>query len=168
LGNGELASLAYGSFKELHKFAALILHPGGRFWSSGTCLKPSIQGSTKRGPSGSIVTLHLSRTGPSVSSTSPSVSCTSGLVQVHRSHPALSRGPILRGISSARDTLIDGKSVGQASPHRLHLTECWGLVESRPPDELATEKCWANSGIEANCAHSLGAPKTCKSRPKRG
>jgi hypothetical protein len=78
----------------------------------------------------------------------------------------ISSGGILRAISSARDTLIGGKSVGQASPHRLHLTECWGLVESRPPDELAAGTCWANSGIEANYAHSLGAPKTCKSRTK--
>jgi hypothetical protein len=64
--------------------------------------------------------------------------------------------------------LIGRKSVGQAESHRLDYKQPSGLVESRSPDELAAGKCWANSEIEANYAHSLGAPKTCKSRPKRG
>jgi hypothetical protein len=51
LGNGELASLAYGSFKELHKFAELFQGAGvvrGMF--------EAIWGSTKHGPTGSIAT----------------------------------------------------------------------------------------------------------------
>ena len=60
MGNGELASLAYGSLKELHKFVELFQGAGvvrGRSGAclkpSGTCLKPPIQG-TKRGPAWSI------------------------------------------------------------------------------------------------------------------
>jgi hypothetical protein len=83
----------------------------------------------------------------------------------HIDHIGL-RGPILRGISSAWDTLIGRKSVGQAEPHRLDHKQPSGLVGGRLPDELATGKCWANSGIEANYVHSLGAPKTCKSGTK--
>jgi hypothetical protein len=78
----------------------------------------------------------------------------------------ISSGAILRGISSAWDTLIGRKSVGQAGSHRLEHKQPSGLVGGRLPDELAAGKCWANSGIEANYAHSLGAPKTCKSVSK--
>ena len=195
LGNGELASLAYGSFKELHKFVELFQGAGvvrGMF--------EAIWGSTKHGPTGSIATHptdprhsqghiywsgvdpgHSSvRSGGTNSNIPSSGAVVSMILGTRKSigrmsigirisnciRIRISSGAILRAISSARDTLIDGKSVGQASPHRLHLTECWGLVESRPPDELATGTCWANSGIEANYAHSLGAPKTCKSGTK--
>jgi hypothetical protein len=78
----------------------------------------------------------------------------------------ISSGAILRAISCASGTLIGGKSVGGARLHRLRHKQSSGLVGGRLPDELAAGKCWANSGIEANYAHSLGAPKTCKSRTK--
>jgi hypothetical protein len=48
LGNGELASLAYGSFKELHKIESLLLEgaspPGGGLTEYLACMAHSMVG----------------------------------------------------------------------------------------------------------------------------
>ena len=125
--------------REVRKFKSLVQREEPIRGRSGACLRPSgaVLSTVQRGPSPlSICLIHISS------------------------------GAILRAISLVRDTLIDGKSVGRAECHHLHPGQSFGLVESRPPDELAIGKCWANSGIEANCAHSLGAPDRSKHRPK--
>jgi hypothetical protein len=87
--------------------------------------------------------------------------------EVCRSHPALSRGPILRGISSAWDTLIGRKSVGQAGSHRLEHKQPSGLVGGRPPDELAAGKWLTVASNLSGMAVLAGCTKDIQKCTKR-
>jgi hypothetical protein len=87
---------------------------------------------------------------------------------VHRSHTHLQRGlfhidhiglrgPILRAISCASGTLIDGKSVGRAECHHLHPGQSFDLIASGLPDELAIGQRLAKPRIAAFFSYSLRA-----------